>query len=63
MRLGAVDYLVKPLDIGQILPAVAAAQDEAAEDIQTLDRVEVTGIYWHFVDLVWIFLFLVFYLL
>jgi cytochrome c oxidase subunit 3 len=27
------------------------------------NRVEVTGIYWHFVDLVWIFLFPVFYLL
>ena len=27
------------------------------------NRVEVAGIYWHFVDLVWIFLFPVFYLL
>lgn len=27
------------------------------------DRVEVLGLYWHFVDLVWIFLFPVFYLL
>jgi heme/copper-type cytochrome/quinol oxidase subunit 3 len=27
------------------------------------NRVEVTGLYWHFVDLVWIFLFPVFYLL
>jgi heme/copper-type cytochrome/quinol oxidase subunit 3 len=30
---------------------------------QFTNRVEVTGIYWHFVDLVWIFLFPVFYLL
>ena len=28
-----------------------------------VNRVEVTGLYWHFVDLVWIFLFPVFYLL
>ncbi len=27
------------------------------------NRIEVTGLYWHFVDLVWIFLFPVFYLL
>ena len=26
-------------------------------------RIEVTGLYWHFVDLVWIFLFPVLYLL
>jgi heme/copper-type cytochrome/quinol oxidase subunit 3 len=26
-------------------------------------RIEITGLYWHFVDLVWIFLFPVFYLL
>ena len=27
------------------------------------NRIECTGLYWHFVDLVWIFLFPVFYLL
>ena len=27
------------------------------------NRVEVTGLYWHFVDLVWIFLFPILYLL
>jgi len=30
---------------------------------QFVNRVENTGLYWHFVDLVWIFLFPVFYLL
>jgi cytochrome c oxidase subunit 3 len=30
---------------------------------QFTNRVEVAGLYWHFVDLVWIFLFPVFYLL
>ena len=27
------------------------------------NRIEVTGLYWHFVDLVWIFLFPILYLL
>jgi len=31
--------------------------------MQFTNRIEVAGIYWHFVDLVWIFLFPVFYLL
>ena len=31
--------------------------------VQFINRVEVTGVYWHFVDLVWIFLFPVLYLL
>ena len=30
---------------------------------QFTNRVETTGLYWHFVDLVWIFLFPLFYLL
>jgi cytochrome c oxidase subunit 3 len=30
---------------------------------QYVNRVEVTGLYWHFVDLVWIFLFPTLYLL
>jgi len=30
---------------------------------QFTNRVEVTGLYWHFVDLVWIFLFPILYLL
>jgi len=30
---------------------------------QYINRIECTGLYWHFVDLVWIFLFPVFYLL
>ena len=30
---------------------------------QFTNRVEVTGLYWHFVDLVWIFLFPTLYLL
>jgi cytochrome c oxidase subunit 3 len=28
-----------------------------------VNRIEIVGLYWHFVDLVWIFLFPVFYLL
>jgi cytochrome c oxidase subunit 3 len=30
---------------------------------QFTNRIEATGLYWHFVDLVWIFLFPVLYLL
>ena len=30
---------------------------------QFVNRIEFTGLYWHFVDLVWIFLFPVLYLL
>ncbi|HCR00657.1 MAG TPA: hypothetical protein DIU48_14625, partial [Acidobacteria bacterium] len=30
---------------------------------QFINRVEAAGLYWHFVDLVWIFLFPVLYLL
>jgi cytochrome c oxidase subunit 3 len=30
---------------------------------QFANRIEATGLYWHFVDLVWIFLFPVLYLL
>lgn len=35
----------------------------AAKREQFTNRVEVTGLYWHFVDLVWIFLFPILYLL
>ena len=35
----------------------------AAKRDQFTNRVEVTGLYWHFVDLVWIFLFPILYLL
>ena len=35
----------------------------AAKRDQYTNRVEVTGLYWHFVDLVWIFLFPILYLL
>jgi heme/copper-type cytochrome/quinol oxidase subunit 3 len=33
------------------------------DPLRFTNRVEVAGIYWHFVDLVWIFLFPVLYLL
>jgi heme/copper-type cytochrome/quinol oxidase subunit 3 len=33
------------------------------DPVRFTNRIEVAGIYWHFVDLVWIFLFPVFYLL
>ena len=29
----------------------------------TGDRVEITGLYWHFIDVVWVFIFAFFYLL
>ena len=35
----------------------------ATEPEHYTNRIECTGLYWHFVDLVWIFLFPVFYLL
>jgi heme/copper-type cytochrome/quinol oxidase subunit 3 len=41
-------------------PGAAMWRSEAE---QYTNRVEVTGLYWHFVDLVWIFLFPVLYLL
>jgi cytochrome c oxidase subunit 3 len=34
-----------------------------ARDVSTPDGVEMTGLYWHFVDLVWVFIFTLFYLL
>ena len=37
--------------------------DTAYAALQYANRVEYTGLYWHFVDLVWIFLFPVLYLL
>jgi cytochrome c oxidase subunit 3 len=35
----------------------------ATEPDRFANRIEVAGLYWHFVDLVWIFLFPVLYLL
>ena len=34
----------------------------AAEKNQELQRVELIGIYWHFVDVIWIFLFPLLYI-
>jgi heme/copper-type cytochrome/quinol oxidase subunit 3 len=42
---------------------VTANKWYAAKRDQFTNRVETTGLYWHFVDLVWIFLFPVLYLL
>jgi cytochrome c oxidase subunit 3 len=33
------------------------------EPVRFTNRIEIAGLYWHFVDLVWIFLFPVLYLL
>jgi cytochrome c oxidase subunit 3 len=30
--------------------------------VTTAEGVEMTGLYWHFVDLVWVFIFTLFYL-
>ena len=35
----------------------------ASRSLSTIDGVEVAGLYWHFVDLVWVFIFTLFYLL
>jgi cytochrome c oxidase subunit III len=40
---------------------VRAGKGEFSEEYNT--PVEVTGLYWHFVDLVWIYLFPLFYLI
>jgi len=45
--------------VGMIIMAFIAA---AARKGENLHRVEVVGIYWHFVDLVWIFLFPLLYI-
>ena len=44
---------------GAILMAWIAGQAKRGEELQ---RVELIGIYWHFVDLVWIFLFPLLYI-
>jgi len=45
--------------VGMILMLVVAAQ---ARRNQELQRVELVGLYWHFVDVVWIFLFPLLYI-
>ncbi len=47
--------------VGAIILAVAACL--AAKDRITPDGVELAGLYWHFVDLVWVFVFGTFYLI
>jgi cytochrome c oxidase subunit 3 len=46
---------------GVIVLAVTAARSAANKS--TPDGVEIAGLYWHFVDLVWVFIFTLFYLL
>ena len=43
--------------------AVPGCQMWATEPDRFINRIECAGLYWHFVDLVWIFLFPVLYLL
>ncbi len=38
-------------------------EDVADQKERFTNRIEIAGLYWHFVDLVWIFLFPVLYLL
>ncbi len=75
-RAGARPWLV---DLSLRPPEVAGADDHACRVVRELfahyqtdpsalperfaGRVEISGLYWHFVDLVWIFLFPVLYLL
>ena len=47
--IGVVVLLVTGLRVGQ--------------GITTVENVEIAGLYWHFVDLVWVFIFTLFYLL
>lgn len=44
---------------GMIAMAIVASQAEEGEELQ---RVELVGIYWHFVDVIWIFLFPLLYI-
>ena len=44
---------------GAIVMAFVAADAKKGKDLQ---RVELVGIYWHFVDVVWIFLFPLLYI-
>ena len=48
---------------GHGLPLVFGREDVEDEPERITNRVEVSGLFWHFVDLVWIFLFPVLYLL
>ena len=43
-------------------PAVRVDPSRSALKNQDLHRVELVGIYWHFVDIVWIFLFPLLYI-
>jgi cytochrome c oxidase subunit 3 len=46
---------------GVLTLAIAAAR--AAARLSSADGIEMAGLYWHFVDLVWVFIFTLFYLL
>ena len=46
-----------------VLPRARARSCGRQNPEQFTNRIEYTGLYWHFVDLVWIFLFPVLYLL
>jgi cytochrome c oxidase subunit III len=46
---------------GVIVLATTAIR--SARGLSTADGVEIAGLYWHFVDLVWVFIFTLFYLL
>ena len=43
-----------------VLPTTAL---RCARGLSTADGIETAGLYWHFVDLVWVFIFTLFYLL
>jgi cytochrome c oxidase subunit 3 len=45
------------------LVVLTATAVRSAQGITTADGVELAGLYWHFVDLVWVFIFTLFYLL
>jgi cytochrome c oxidase subunit 3 len=45
-----------------VITLVATAARSAAR-LSSADGVEIAGLYWHFVDLVWVFIFTLFYLL
>jgi len=42
---------------------LASTAIRLAANRSTKDGVEMAGLYWHFVDLVWVFIFTLFYLL
>jgi cytochrome c oxidase subunit 3 len=47
--------------IGVVILLITASR--ARSGTATGDGVELAGLYWHFVDLVWVFIFTVFYLI